>query len=110
MVLQRKEIRWKKDQRVIFNDMGNWGVGVIDQEGERSDLSRWYWIQVEQCANDIHEKDRRLVRSDDLCVFDERKWEIVRSSLLRLAEIQQEKRQLTERIREAFEADWTEED
>ncbi len=106
--MARKRRDWKKDDRVIFNDLGNWGSGRIENESEPSDSSRWYWVAVDDVPCGAPPCERRLLRADDLCIYSERKWRVISDSLTRLQELRQEKSDLQARILEAFNADWDE--
>lgn len=108
--MSRKQKEWNNGDKVIFNDLGNWGRGVVDSEGEESESSRWYWVTVEEMAIDSPEKDKRLVRADDLCRYNESKWKTISESVARLQIIRQETIELQQKIRETFESEFENEE
>jgi hypothetical protein len=108
--MTRKKTNWEIGSRVIFDDMGNWGNGVIETEGERGDTSRWFEVRVEQTFGDGPHKPRRLLRADDLCSYSEKKWALITDSLKRLRELDQERRALKFQITEAFNVEFDDEE
>lgn len=104
--MNRKRFEWKIGSRVIFNDMGNWGFGRIDKEGEESESSRWFWVAVEQTAEGSPIKTRRLLRGDDLCSYQSEKWKEIADNLERLSQIRAEKRRINTRITQVFEEEF----
>ena len=104
----RKKRDWETGKKVIFNDMGNWGVAKIVSEGERSESSRWYWLEVEKTLDHIAANRRRLVRADDLCSYTDEKWKVISEGYQRIKGLEEEKRQLMNRIVKAFDEDWDE--
>jgi len=108
--LSRKQKAWNAGDKVIFNDLGNWGMGTVDSEGEESESSRWYWINVEEMVIASPKKDKRLVRADDLCKYDQENWKAISSSLLRIQEIRNESVELEKKIRKIFDSDFVVED
>lgn len=99
--MARKRRQWRGGEAVIFNDMGNWGMGLVESEGEPSESSRWYWVLVRE-GTDPLAKRRRLVRADDLIPFDEALWETIKSDLERLGALEGEKRGILRRLRTLF--------
>lgn len=97
----RKRQLWKAGEAVIFNDMGNWGMGVVMEEGRPSDSSRWYWIEVRESMDPLN-KPRRLVRADDVIPFLEETWASVKADLMRLDTLEGERRACTARLRALF--------
>lgn len=97
----RKRWNWRGGESVIFNDMGNWGMGLIESEGEPSESSRWYWVLVRE-GTDPLAKRRRLVRADDLILYEEESWETIKADLERLAALETEKRGIQRRLQGYF--------
>jgi len=103
----RKIKNWKIGSTVIFNDMGNWGCGLIVAEGEPSESSRWYWVEVkENISKHSQKKKKRLLRADDLCSCTDPKWKTICKSMKRIQKIRDEKKQLLELVEKTFEEEF----
>lgn len=108
--MSRKRQQWRPGERVIFDDMGNWGVGRIESEGEPGESSRWYAVAVEECASEGPSRKRRFLRADDMCPYSLKKWSLISESLQRLHALELERRALKFQIREAFNAGFDDEE